>query len=58
MRSLETPRGEGRVQVLIKAVFLEEPAEGWHRAGKEKPSEAVLSGKPRRGRGPQAGPGE
>lgn len=46
------------MQVLIKAVFLEEPAEGWHRAGKEKPSEAVLSGKPRRGRGPQAGPGE
>lgn len=33
MRSLETPRGEGRVQDLIKAVFLEEPAEGLARSG-------------------------
>lgn len=32
MTSLETPRGEGRVQVLIKAVFLEEPAEGLARS--------------------------
>lgn len=58
MRSLETPRGEGRVRVLIKAVFLEEPAEGWRRAEKEKPNKALLSGKPRRGCGPQAGLGE
>lgn len=45
MRSLETPRGEGRVQALIKAVFLEEPAEGLAQGRREAAKEGHALGK-------------
>lgn len=45
MKSLETPRGEGRVHVLIKAVFLEEPAEGLAQSRAEAAKQGCALGK-------------